>query len=334
MISVRTNALPVALLTCLLAVSARAAKTLDIYFIDVEGGQSTLIVSPSGQTLLVDTGYPGNSGRDAIRILQAAKRAGVKKIDSLLITHHHPDHVGGVENLLQRLPVTTYLDHGISIEDNEYPEAYKKAFALGQHMVVAPGDKIAIKGLEINVVGAAGKAISSKGEPNANCAGLGLHPENQPGETGENTQSAAITVQFGKFRFADLGDLTYNKQYQLLCPENKLGKFDLYLTTHHGGETLKGIWALAPRVSIMNNGARKGGSPDAWKIIQASPGLEDLWQLHFAVAGGKEANAADAFIANVDEADTGFYLKVSAEENGTFTVYNPRNKFTKTYAAK
>src|SRR6266481_6993574 len=136
------------ILLAALAVTAQGAKTLDIYFIDVEGGQSTLVVPPSGQALLIDTGYAGNSGRDAIRIAAAAKAAGAKKIDTLLITHHHGDHAGGVPNLLERLPVATFLDKGPSVEEGgKYPEPYEKAFASGQHRVIAAGDKIAIRGL-------------------------------------------------------------------------------------------------------------------------------------------------------------------------------------------
>jgi competence protein ComEC len=141
-------------------------------------------------------------------------------------------------------------------------------------------------------------------------------------------------IQFGKFRFADLGDLTYNKQLALLCPGDRVGKADLYLSTHHGGETSQAVWGMTPRATIINNGPRKGGDPAAWKIMSGSPGLEDLWQLHFAVAGGKETNAPDTFIANVDEVCKGMYLKVSANADGSFTVFNQRNKYTKSYPRK
>ncbi|HEV8413785.1 MAG TPA: MBL fold metallo-hydrolase [Bryobacteraceae bacterium] len=312
--------------------AAQAAKTLDLYFIDTEGGQATLVVAPSGQSLLIDTGYTGFGGRDTLRIAAAAKDAGVKKIDILLITHFHDDHVGGVANLLDRFPVTTFLDHGPSIETHEYPAPYVAAFAKGQHRVVAAGDKIPIKDLDVTVVAAAGKVIGGKGEPNPNCAGIAERQSDD--EAGENSQSLGLVIQFGKFRFADLGDLTWNKELALLCPENKAGKIDLYLTTHHGGESPKAIWGMAPRVAIMNNGPSKGGDPAGWKNLMASPGLEDLWQLHFALAGGKETNAPDTFIANVDVNDQGRHLKVSALADGSFTVINPRNKFTKTYAAK
>lgn len=319
---------------CLLFLAAagavHAAKTLDLYFIDTEGGQATLVVSPSGQTLLIDAGYTGFGGRDTVRIATAAKEAGVKRIDYLLITHFHDDHVGGVANLLDRLPVANYLDHGISIETNNYPAPYATAFAKGQHQVVAPGDKIAIKDLDVTVVAAGGKSIGAKGQPNPHCAGLA--EQQGPLEPGENSQSVGVVVTFGKFHFADLGDLTWNKQLALLCPDNKVGKVDLYLTTHHGGDdSPKALWGMAPRVAIMNNGPMKGGDPLGWKTVKASPGLEDLWQLHFALAGGKDTNVPDTFIANVDANDQGRHLKVSALADGSFTVTNPRNKFTKTY---
>ncbi|MBZ5676985.1 MAG: MBL fold metallo-hydrolase [Acidobacteriia bacterium] len=310
----------------------QGAKTLDLYFIDTEGGQATLVVAPSGQVLLIDTGYTGFGGRDTLRIAAAAKDAGVKKIDTLLITHFHDDHVGGVANLLDRFPVATFLDHGPSIETHEYPAPYAAAIAKGQHRVVAAGDKIPIKDLDVTVVAAAGKVIGGKAEPNPNCSGISERQSDD--EAGENSQSLAVVIQFGKFRFADLGDLTWNKELALLCPENKIGKIDLYLTTHHGGESPKAIWGMAPRVAIMNNGPSKGGDPAGWKNVMASPSLEGLWQLHFALAGGKETNVPDTFIANVDANDQGRHLKVSALADGSFTVTNPRNKFSKTYAAK
>ncbi len=316
-----------------LAATAHAAKTLDIYFIDVEGGQSTLVVSPSGQSLLIDVGYIGFGGRDADRIAAAAKAAGVKRIDYLFITHFHDDHIGGIANLVERVPVANFLDHGMSIETGMYPERYETAFAKGQHSVYQAGDKIPIKGLDVAVVASAGKSVSGAGEANAHCAGVDRHPDGGSEESGENTQSGALVIGFGKFRFADLGDLTYNKQLDLLCPQNRVGKVDLYLAAHHGGETSKAVWGMAPRATVVNNGPRKGGDPAAWKVLSGSPSLADLWQLHFAVAGGKETNAPDTLIANVDAAGPGLYLKVSANVDGSFTVFNQRNKYTKNYAA-
>ena len=320
------------LLLAALTVAARGAKTLDIYFIDVEGGQATLVVSPSGQTLLIDAGYAGNSGRDANRIAAAAKAAGVKKIDTLLLTHFHPDHAGGISNLLERLPVATFLDYGFSVEEaGKYPAPYEKAFAGTQHKVVKPGEKIAIKGLDVSILTAAGRHIDRKGDANPYCAGLAP----VEGESGENPQSAGVLIQFGKFRFADPGDIIWNEELALECPDNKVGKVDVYLTAHHATHVSpKSVYGLAPRVIVMNNGPRKGGLPNAWKLLHEAPGLEDMWQLHFSLTGGKDRNAADPFIANLEEQCQGMYLKVSASEDGSFTVFNARSKYSKTYAAK
>ena len=321
-----------------LAVAA-FGKPLEIYFIDVEGGQSTLVVAPSGQSLLIDAGYPGFGGRDAERIKTAAKAAGVGRIDYLLVTHYHSDHVGGVPNLLEVLKVSNILDYGPSVDaGGKYPEDYAAAVAKieaakGEHKTVAPGDKIPVKGLDITVVTAAGKHIGGPGVPNPYCSGIAPHPPGAVDETGENPQAVGVVIELGKFRFGDFSDITWNKELALLCPENKAGKLDLYLTTHHGGESSKAIWGLAPRVAIMNNGPNKGGDPAGWRVVKASPGLEDLWQLHFALAGGSDANAADTYIANVDQ-DLGEYIKVAAEPTGAFTVTNHRNKFARTYAAR
>ncbi len=321
-------------LTVLLFLAVTAfAKPLEIYFIDVEGGQSTLLVSPSGQSLLIDAGYPGFGGRDAERIKTAAKAAGVSHIDYLLVTHYHDDHVGGVPNLLQVLKVSNVLDYG-----GKYPDDYAAAIAkIPSHHVVTPGEKIPIKGLDITVVTAAGKHIEhplpGAGIPNQYCAGIEPHPEGSGDETGENPQAVGVVVELGKFRFGDFSDITWNKELALLCPENKAGKLDLYLATHHGGLSSHAIWGLAPRVTIINNGATKGGDALGWKVLRSSPGLEEIWQLHFALAGGSDANANDVFIANPAE-DLAAYIKVSAEPTGTFTVTNHRNKFTRTYAAK
>lgn len=323
------------LLVCVAAgaLTLSAAKTMDIYFIDTEGGQATLVVAPSGQALLIDSGWPGNSGRDAIRIAAAAKQAGVKKIDYLLTTHFHSDHVGGVTSLTQRLPVTTFLDHGPNVEeDGKYPEPYSDAFAKGEHRAVQPGDKIALKGIDATVLLAAGSHLERPGEPNPYCAGLSP----AAGEEGENPQSAGVLLQFGKFRFVDLGDVLFNGELALECPENKVGKVDVSITTHHATHVPpKSEWGLAPRVIVMNNGPRKGGLPEAWSQLSETPGLEDLWQLHYAIAGGGERNAPDARVANLTERECpGNYIKISASEDGSFTVLNRRNKYMKTYAAR
>ncbi len=314
------------------ACGAQAAKSLDIYFIDTEGGQSTLVVSPSGQSLLIDTGYAGFSGRDADRIMAAAKLAHVKHIDNVLITHHHADHEGGVPNLLERFTVGNFYDHGPTVEDkpDRTYKAYIDAMEKQNRNILNPGDKIPVKGIDVTVVETGGRQIGRNGEANPFCNGVPAKPDEVP----ENLQSAGVLIQYGKFRFADLGDLMWGKEIALMCPENKVGKVDLFISDHHGGETAPVIQGLAPRVIVMNNGARKGGDPRGWKTLRATPGLEDMWQLHFSIAGGSEANVSDTMIANTEEHCEGKFLKVSAEANGAFTVYNSRNKYSKTYSAK
>lgn len=318
-----------------------AAKTLDIYFIDVEGGQATLIVTPSKQSLLVDAGWPGFNKRDAERIKAAAKSAGIKHIDYLAVTHYHNDHVGGVPQIVAMLPVKNFIDHGPNNETNkgakELSEAYDEVVKTGNHMVMKPGDKIPLKGLDITVVAANGEhigsALAGAGAANPLCAAAPKFPEDKS----ENARSLGFVLNFGKFRFIDLGDLTSAKELNLVCPNNLLGTVDVYLTTHHGLDASNAkaiVYALHPRVAIMNNGAKKGGVPAAWKAIKDSAGLEDLWQVHFAIAGGKESNVPEPMIANIEENDEGKALKLSASEDGSFTVTNTRNKYSKTYAKK
>jgi len=318
-----------------------AQKPLQIYFVDVEGGQATLFVTPAGQSLLIDTGWPGNAYRDANRIVAAAKLAKIKKIDYVLITHYHDDHVGGVPQLVDKIPVGTFIDHGVGVETGKGADrlwaGYQKGLATAKRLTVKPGDTIPIKGLNATIVSSNGEVIAQPlpgaGAPNSYCSAV----EQRPVDTTENARSVGTYFTFGKFRTVDLGDLTWNKETALACPNAKLGPVDVLIVSHHGSDLSSNpvlVKALAPRVAIMDNGAKKGGSPSTWDIIKSSPGLEDLWQLHFAEEGGKEHNSPDSLIANVDEADTGNYLKLTAYEDGSFEVYNARNKQEKKYPAK
>lgn len=315
-----------------------APKSMQIYFIDVEGGQATLIVSPTGQSLLIDTGWPGYEGRDADRIMAAAHQAGLKQIDYVLITHYHRDHVGGVPQLVDGIKVGTFVDHGPNLEDSQVTRtdyaAYEKAVAGHPRVTVKPGWGLPIKGIEVKVLTAAGDHIASPlpnaGEANNYCSS---EPTPGPDDT-ENARSVGVLVTFGKFRFLDLGDLTKKKELELACPNNMIGTVDLYLVTHHGMDISNSkalVWALHPRVAIMNNGPRKGGSPAAWQIVHDSPGLEDLWQLHYAAEADRDHNVAEDRIANPKENCEGKYLKVTAEANGDFTVTNSRTGAEKTY---
>ncbi len=316
---------------------ALAARPLDIYIVDVEGGQATLVVSPSGESMLVDTGWPGFEGRDAGRIEAAMQQAGVSRIDYLVVTHYHTDHVGGVPALAAKVPIGTFVDHGPTFENSANPiyTAYLEARKGGKHLQVKPGDSIPIAGLQVTVVSSGGDSIATAlpgaGAANPLCA---AH-EPKPDDASENARSVGVVIALGSFRMLNLGDLTWNKEYALACPANQIGTVDLYLTTHHGSDTSGPsvlVHGVKPRVAIMNNGAKKGGSPAAWRTVRSSPGLVDLWQLHTALDAGREFNTEDPFIANLDES-TAHAIKVSAATDGSFTVVNSRNNLTKTYPA-
>jgi competence protein ComEC len=319
--------------------SAPSAKPMQIYFIDVEGGQSTLIISPSGQSLLIDTGWPGYEGRDADRIVAAAHQAGLKQLDYVLITHYHRDHVGGVPQLADGIKIGTFVDHGPNLEDSEVTRtdyaAYEKAIAGHAHVVIKPGWGLPIKGIEVQVLSAAGDLITSPlpaaGVANQYCA---KEPAPAADDT-ENARSVGVLITYGHFRFLDLGDLTKKKELQLACPNNMLGTVDLFLVTHHGADLSNPkalVWPLHPRVAIIDNGPRKGASPAAWQIVHDSPGLEDLWQLHYAAESDKDHNVAEEFIANPKENCEGKSIKVSAESDGSFTVTNGRTGVEKKYS--
>jgi beta-lactamase superfamily II metal-dependent hydrolase len=321
--------------------AANSSKDLLIYTIDVEGGQATLLVAPGGESLLVDTGWPGNNGRDAERILAAMTDAGITKISKVLVTHFHTDHVGGVPELVKRVQVGEFLDHGVNREDSDITRkdyaAYLQAIEGKPRRTVHPGDTIDIPGLTINVLAADGEHTSAvpgiKPVANPHCSN---EPKWELDQT-ENPRSVGILVRFGSFRFLDLGDLTKPKEIDLVCPDNPIGTVDLYLVTHHGFNQSNAraiVDAIHPRVAIMDNGAHKAGSPEAWQTVHDSPGLEDLYMLHTAEGSDAAHNSAEALIANPKGDGDGYYFKVVARQDGSFSVTNERTAKTKTYSKK
>ena len=387
----------------LLAVSSvgiaagKGGAVLDIYYIDTEGGQSTLFVGPTGESLLVDTGNPGE--RDLSRIAETLRGAGVSRIDHLWITHFHVDHVGTLLELAKQFPIGHFYDHGAPnpkdrIISAQFLSAYTEV-SKGRRTIVKPGDTLKMKGLDITAVASANqfirKNLKGGGGNNPACA------QTQPVDESnyfdpDNGDSAGFVLAFGRFRTADLGDLTWNGELELMCPVNRIGKLDVYLTSHHGlakSGSPALVHALQPRVVVMNNGTRKGGEANAFRVLAASPGLEDLWQLHWAWNAGLE-NSPATFIANMDDNATiagvltqpaaapgrgpggpggpgaaggpggpggppgaggpgaaggagappgfgapahspAYLIRISAQQDGTFTVTNTRNGFSKTY---
>ncbi len=330
-----------ALFAPLLSVNAQQRTDLKVYFVDVEGGQSTLFVSPSGESLLVDTGFPG--ARDAERIAATAKQAGLTEITYLVITHYHGDHVGGVPELADRIPIRTFIDHGPIMEQTlNVPQsfaAYEPVLAKSEHILAKPGDKLPIKGLDVRVVSAAQQVITKPlpggGADNPLCSGF--QPKDETKDillAGENAASVGTVISLDKFRMVDFGDLTWNHEHDLACPKNLIGTVDLYLTTHHG-QDISGlpmlVYAIKPRAIVMNNGSKKGGAPATFEILHHMPAPADLWQLHYALGAG-DANSPEQLIANPDES-TANLIEVTAKPDGSFTVTNSRNGYSKEYAA-
>lgn len=355
--------------TAFAAAQTRTANTLDIYLVDVEGGNATLFVSPSGESALIDTGNGGAAAvRDADRIMAAVRAAGVTRIDHLITTHWHGDHFGGMAELASRLPIAHFIDHGANVQpaaaaDEFLEKVYPSLYGKASHTVAKPGDRVSMTGLDWRVVSAGGEvaktSLPGAGEPNPFCAGF----VPQPVDPTENAQSVGSIITFGRFRVAHLGDLTWNKEGDLMCPTDRIGAVDLFVVSHHGQPISNApvlVHALRPRVAILNNGTRKGGQPDAMKVLYSSPGLEDLWQLHFSLLSGQEYTPPGLFIANLvdDQAPTmpvaampppaagpgtapppahngpAYWIKVSARTDGSFTVTNARNGFSKEYRAR
>jgi competence protein ComEC len=325
---------------CLLA----APQNLEIYWIDAEGGAATLIVSPSGESLLVDTANRTPDDRDAKRIFAATQQAGLHKIDILLTTHFHSDHIGAMPALAKLIPIGMYMDHGESVEiaRPQVAAAYKayEEQSAGKRTILKAGDRIPLKGVDIEVIMSAGQAITKPlkgaGAANPTCADFKPHGvEPDP----DNDQSVGFVLQYGKFRFIDMGDLTWNYEQKLVCPANLIGTVDLFQTTHHGldrSNSPQFVWAIQPKVAVMNNGPRKGGPASVFDVLRHSPGLEDIWQGHLALGTPKEVNTDEKMIANLEPSAEckGNWLRASVDSNGRYTLTNPRNGFSKTYEAK
>ena len=333
---------------------ASAESSLQIYFIDVEGGQSTLVVTPDRHTLLIDTGWAGDGSgfrpgdakraRDANRILAAAHDAGVGRIDFLLITHFHVDHDGGVSELAQLMPIRVFVDHGSPSDAavNTSPEtrdgfaAYAKVRSgAAGHIEPRPGDRLPLDDVEATVVSSAGATLEHPlpggGERNALCQ----DQAGAPRDAYENPRSTGVVIRYGKFRFLDVGDLSGAPLFNLACPKNMIGPVDAYLVAHHGGPDVADpatFAAFKPRVAIMNNGVNKGGARTTYQALHQMPGLQDVWQLHLSAEAG-DSNFAPPYVANLDES-TAHWIKLVAREDGSFRILNQRTGEWKEYRAR
>ena len=346
------------LVISLLAHAPRAAaaqrRTLDIFFIDVEGGQATLVVTPAGRTVLIDAGFPGDGtfaslpgdpkkARDANRVLAAARAAGVKRIDYLLVTHFHADHDGAVPELAQLMPIRAFVDHeppGPQAEERVAGtqaafERYARVRAKGKHLMPKPGERIPIEGVDAVIVSSGGetlqKPLPGAGRGNPAC-GTAAPAAQEPTE---NPRSTGVLLRFGRFTFLDVGDLSGAPLFALACPNDMIGPTDLYLVAHHGGVDAADpatFAAFAPRVAILNNGVVKGGSPEVLVALHHAPGLEDAWQLHRSLPPGPRF-FTDDHIANLDES-TADWIKVSAKTDGSFIVTNGRTGAAKAYGPR
>lgn len=349
----------------LLAAQAGGSRTLDIYVADTEGGKAALFVAPSGETVLIDSGNPG--ARDGDRIMEMIQHAGVTGIDHLISTHYHIDHVGGMPDLARRIPIRHYLDHGPTVEPQaqvaNFQQTYAALYGAATHTVVKPGDRVPVTGLDWQIVTAGGqsikKALAGGGQANADCSTFVR--KNAPRD--ENNQSVGSVVTYGQFKLIDLGDLMWDNEFDLVCPQNLVGQVDLYMVTHHGIDASGSpalVRAIRPRVAVMQNGPRKGATINTLQTLRSTPGFEDVWQLHWSYAAMIEHNPAGVFIANVDDMATiagvvttppgtpgpgggssaaaahspAYWIRISASDDGTFTVTNSRNSFSKTYVKR
>jgi len=333
---------PAAFLLLAFSLALPGAKTLDMYVVDTEGGKALLLVSPSGQSMLLDTGFPGNNDRDTNRIVEAANAAGVKKLDVLVTTHYDGDHVANTPSVVAKIPVATFVDHGPAAVDDARTTAAVKAYdalvAKAKHLVVKPGDKIPFEGVDVLVVTSAGAVLKTplKGAGAANpfCAETKPMTWSRGNEdTSENANAVGLLFTFGKFRMLDLADLTWNKEIALMCPNNPIGSVDLWMVSHHGNDISNSpalAKALNAKAAIMNNGARKIGAASAIKTIKSAPGMQALYQMHWS-ANAPNDNPPDEFLANLQDSPDGKWIKVAAERNGSFTVTNARTGTSKTF---
>lgn len=325
------------------ALAGPGDKRFDIYWVDVEGGAATLMVTPAGESILVDTGNPGR--RDPDRIVQVVtKVAGLRHIDHLVTTHYHGDHYGGAVELRAALPIKTVYDNGIWEGMPEKPDKSYFEFPAEHRVALSPGDLMPVKNAEgtaklsVQCIGGRQKFITAPVDAGANdtiCAAA----RTKDRDGSDNANSVVLVVNFGAFRFFDAGDLTWNRETDLVCPKNLIGKVDVYQVTHHGLDASNNpvvLRSLEPTVAIMNNGTTKGCAPEVFSNLKETKSIRAIYQVHKNLRpDGSVNNVPTEFIANQEKECQGNYIKLSvAADGGTYTVGIPANKHEATYKTR
>jgi competence protein ComEC len=326
------------------AVAGPTDQRLDLYWIDVEGGAATLLVTPAGETVLIDTGNPGR--RDPDRIVKAVTEvAGLKQIDHLIVTHYHQDHFGGALTLVEQIPVMNLYDNG---QFEGMPDNPGKAYfdlKVGRRHVVKPGMTLPLKQpatggpkLTFTFLGGQKQFIEAPGEAAENGAICSAALEKDR-DGSDNANSVVMVVGFGGWRFYDAGDLTWNQETRLVCPKNLVGQVDVYQVTHHGLDSSNNplvLRSLAPRVAVMNNGVTKGCLPEVFANLQDTKSIEAVYQLHKNLRpDGATSNVSDEYIANKEKDCQGNYVRLSVAADGkSYTVTVPANGHSRSFETK
>jgi competence protein ComEC len=321
--------------------NVQPSTPMNIYWIDVEGGAATLIITPSGESILMDAGWATEDERDAKRIVAAMDDAGITKIDYFIASHFHSDHVNGLPALVKRIPIEQFIDHGNSVEQDRPGslkawESYIAVAQQGKRRTIVPGETLLLTGIDLTFVTSNREVLDQamvNSSPNAHCENASPGKE----DTGENASSVGYLLSLGAFDFLNLGDLTVDIQHKLACPTNLIGEIDLYQVPHHGNGIAPQLsWALSPTAAVLNNGPHKGGSPEGYEVISSIPDIKAIWQVHRALDTDDKHNSSAQMTANLtEENDAGYWIKATVQADGSsYLIENERNKYSETYQTK